>query len=136
MYNLCIEFNFLSEITVKILYAEDDVLTQKVVVHAFIRLGHEITTVDDGQEAIDAVENEKYDLIILDLFMPHKSGFEVVEHIRDVLMLKTPILIISRSHLQESIQKAYTSGADDYILKPFVPEDLVVKATRLFSPCR
>lgn len=120
----------------KILYAEDDVLTQKVVVHAFIRLGHEITTVDDGQEAIDAVENEKYDLIILDLFMPRKSGFEVVEHIRDVLMLKTPILIISRSHLQESIQKAYTSGADDYIVKPFVPEDLVVKATRLFSPCR
>ena len=120
----------------KILYAEDDIIMQKVVVRAFVRLGYEVTTVDDGLEAIDAIGSEEYNLIILDLFMPKKSGFEVVEYIRDELKLSTPILIISRNHLEETIQKAYTAGANDYIVKPFVAEELVVKVTRLLTDYR
>lgn len=120
----------------KILYAEDDVLMQKLIVHALVRLGYEVTTVDDGIEAIEAIDGEEFDLIILDLFMPHKSGFEVVEYIRDEKKLITPILIISRNHLSDTIQKAYTSGANDYVVKPFKPEDLIVKVTRLLKQTR
>ena len=118
----------------KILYAEDDVMMQKLVVHSLIRLGYEVTTVDDGLEAMEAIENEEFDLIILDLFMPKASGFEVVEYIREEL--DTKVLIISRSHLDEAIQKAYTSGADDYIVKPFTPEQMVIKLTKLLAPKR
>jgi two-component system, OmpR family, response regulator len=121
---------------VKILYAEDDILMQKIIVRAFVRLGYEVTTVDDGLEAIEVIQNEDFNLIILDLFMPKKSGFEVVEFIREELKLTTPILIISRNHLEETIQKAYTAGADDYIIKPFQAEDLVVKVTRLLASYR
>jgi DNA-binding response OmpR family regulator len=121
---------------VKILYAEDDIMMQKAVVQALVRLGYEVTTVDDGEEAIEALENEIFDLVILDLFMPKRSGFEVVEAIRDVKKLETPILIISRNHLDETIQKAYTAGANDYIVKPFVPENLIVKITRLLASKR
>jgi DNA-binding response OmpR family regulator len=121
---------------VKILYAEDDVMMQKAVVHALVRLGYEVTTVDDGQEAIDVLECEVFDLIILDLFMPRRSGFEVVEFIRDEKKQNSPILIISRSHLDETIQQAYTAGANDYIVKPFNPEKLIVKITRLLSASR
>ena len=120
----------------KILYAEDDVMMQKLVVHSLIRLGYEVTTVDDGLEAMEAIENEEFDLIILDLFMPKASGFEVVEYIREEKKLDTKVLIISRSHLDEAIQKAYTSGADDYIVKPFTPEQMVIKLTKLLAPKR
>jgi two-component system response regulator VicR len=121
---------------VKILYAEDDIMMQKAIVYALVRLGYEVTTVDDGQEAIDSLAGEEYDLVILDLFMPNRSGFEVVEEMRDVLKLDTPILIISRSNLDETIQKAYTAGANDYIVKPFKPEQLVVKVTKLLASKR
>lgn len=109
---------------------------QKAVVHALVRLGYEVTTVDDGEEAIEVLENETYDLVILDLFMPKRSGFEVVEFIRDVKKMDTPILIISRSHLNDTIQQAYTAGANDYIVKPFDPESLIVKITRLLASKR
>ena len=120
----------------KILYAEDDVMMQKVVVHSLIRLGYEVTTVDDGEEAMEVIDNEEFDLIILDLFMPKASGFEVVEYIRDQKKLDTKVLIISRNHLDDTIQKAYTTGADDYIVKPFTPEQLVIKLTKLLAPKR
>ena len=120
----------------KILYAEDDIMMQKLVVHSLIRLGYEVTTVDDGEEAMEAIENEEFDLIILDLFMPKASGFEVVEYIREDKKLDTKVLIISRSHLDDAIQKAYTAGADDYIVKPFTPEQMVVKLTKLLAPKR
>ena len=109
---------------------------QKAIVHSLVRLGYEVTTVDDGEEAIEVLENETYDLVILDLFMPKKSGFEVVEFIRDVKKMDTPILIISRGHLNDTIQQAYTAGANDYIVKPFNPESLVVKITRLLASKR
>lgn len=120
----------------KILYAEDDVMMQKLVVHSLIRLGYEVTTVDDGIEAMEAIENEEFDLIILDLFMPKASGFEVVEYIREEKKLDTKVLIISRNHLDDAIQKAYTAGADDYIVKPFTPEQMVIKLTKLLAPKR
>jgi CheY-like chemotaxis protein len=121
---------------VKILYAEDDIFMQKLIVHALVRLGYEVTTVDDGLEALEAIESDEFNLIILDLFMPKMSGFEVVEKIRDEKKLKTPILIISRNNLNDTIHRAYTVGANDYIVKPFEPEDLVIKVTRLLAGYR
>lgn len=120
----------------RILYAEDDIMMQKIVVHSLVRLGYEVTTVDDGLEAVETIESEDFDLIILDLFMPKRSGFEVVEYMREELKNSTPVLIISRSHLGEAIQKAYTAGANDFIVKPFQPEELVVKITRMLTDKR
>jgi two-component system, sensor histidine kinase len=116
-----------------ILYAEDDKMMQNVVVHSLVRLGYEVTTVDDGKEAVDAIEQENYDLIILDLFMPKLSGFEVVEIIRDELKNLTPILILSRSHQDEAADKAFRAGANEFIVKPFEPEELIVKITRMLA---
>ena len=108
-------------------------MMQKIVVQALVRLGYEITTVDDGMEALETIKSEEFDLIILDLFMPKKSGFEVVETIREEFRNNTPVLILSRNHLGEAIQKAYTAGANDFIVKPFTPEELVVKITRMLA---
>ena len=53
-------------------YAEDDIMMQKIVVRSLVRLGYELTTVDDGEEAVEVIGTESFDLIILDLFMPKK----------------------------------------------------------------
>lgn len=119
-----------------ILYAEDDRMMQKIVVRALVRLGYEVTTVDDGQEAIEAIKQEEYDLVILDLFMPKLSGYEVVEQMREKLKSNTPVLILSRSHMDDAIHSAYTAGANEYIVKPFQPEELVIKVTRMLTPKR
>jgi DNA-binding response OmpR family regulator len=119
-----------------ILFAEDDRLMQKIVVRALVRLGYEVTTVDDGIEALEAIKQEEYDLVILDLFMPRLSGYEVVEHLREKLKSNIPVLIMSRSHTDDAIHKAYTAGANEYIVKPFMPEELIIKVTRMLAPKR
>ncbi len=117
----------------KILYAEDDEMMQKVVVYALAEQGYELTTVDHGLEAREYIDKEAYDLIILDLFMPKASGFEVVEYIREEKGIDTPILIISRNNLGKAIEKAYTTGANDYISKPFEITDLINKVKDLLQ---
>jgi DNA-binding response OmpR family regulator len=119
-----------------ILYAEDDIMMQKVVVRALVRLGYEVTTVDDGKEAIEVLEQDSFDLIILDLFMPHLSGFEVVDILRHEMNCKTPILILSRNHQDEAIQKAFSYGADEFLVKPFAPEELIIKITKMLASKR
>lgn len=119
-----------------ILLAEDDIMMQKVVVRSLIRLGYEVTTVDDGQEAINALEEEEYDLVILDLFMPRLSGFEVLEMMRNELKSEIPVIILSRTHINDAIQKVLEAGANEYIIKPFEPEELIVKVTRMLASKR
>ncbi|MBN1952295.1 MAG: response regulator transcription factor [Bacteroidales bacterium] len=119
-----------------ILYAEDDIMMQKLVVRSLIRLGYEVTTVDDGQEAVDAISQDPFDLVILDLFMPRLSGFEVLEILRNKLKSDIPVLVLSRSHLEDDMQKVFAAGADDYLVKPFEPEEMIVKVTRMLAPKR
>lgn len=116
-----------------ILYAEDDQLMQKVVVKTLVRFGYEVTTVDDGEEAVETVSQESFDLIILDLFMPRLSGFEVLEIIREKLNCSTPVLILSRSHIDSDMNRVFSAGANDYLQKPFEPEQLIVKVTRMLA---
>jgi DNA-binding response OmpR family regulator len=65
--------------------------------------------------------------------MPRLSGFEVVEIIRKELKNLTPILILSRSHQDEAADKAFRAGANEFIVKPFDPEELIVKITRMLT---
>lgn len=115
----------------KIFYAEDDIMMQKVVIYSLIRLGHEVTTVDNGSEAMDVLQDEDFDFIILDVFMPHASGLDVAKFVRDDLKKSTPIIMLSRSGLEETVNKALEIGVNDYITKPFKPEVLYLKMKKL-----
>jgi DNA-binding response OmpR family regulator len=68
--------------------------------------------------------------------MPRLSGFEVVEVMRNEMKMNTPVLILSRSHLDDTIHQAYTAGANEFLIKTFEPEELVVKVTRMLAPKR
>lgn len=111
----------------RILYAEDDPLMQKVVVYALIKMGHEVTTVDNGKEAIDAVNKEEFGFIILDVFMPAVSGLEVARYIRVDLKSSVPIVMLSRNGTKMIVEEAEEIGVDEYITKPIEPDLLLLK---------
>ncbi len=111
----------------KIFYAEDDSFMQKSIAYSFIRMGHEVVTVDNGKEAIDVLKSETFDFIILDVFMPHLSGVEVAEFVRSELKLKTPILILSRSDEEHLVTQAMEAGVNEYVKKPIEPDFLLLK---------
>lgn len=115
----------------KILIADDDRVIQKLVVYSLVRYDHEVTTVDNGKEAKEVLKEEKFDLVILDILMPKISGIEVLEFIREEVSPELPVIMMSRDHHSSTITKAKTEGADEYITKPFEPDELFLKIKKL-----
>ena len=115
----------------RILYAEDDPMMQKMVVYSLIIMGHEVTTVDNGKEAIDAINTEDYSIIILDVFMPIISGLEVAKHIREERRQDTPIIMLSRNGTEMIMEEAKDIGVNTYITKPIEPDMLLLEIKNL-----
>ena len=111
----------------RILYAEDDPVMQKMIVYSLIKMGHEVTTVDNGKEAIDALKSEDFGFVILDVFMPMVSGLEVAKFIRDDLKKNTPIVMLSRNGTEMIKEEAMDIGVNNYITKPIEPDMLLLE---------
>lgn len=111
----------------KVFYAEDDQMMQKMVAYSLIRMGHEVITVDNGKEAMEILKNETFDFIILDVFMPHISGMEVAKFIRQELKASTPIIMLSRSGAKHLVKQAKELGVDEYLTKPIEADILLLK---------
>lgn len=117
----------------KILYADDDPMMQKYVAYLLIRYGHEVTTVDDGTEALSALNEEEFDLILLDILMPRLSGIEVLQQIRKKYGHQHKIIMVSRNEHFAALKKAIEYGADDFIHKPFEPDKFLLKIKKLIG---
>ncbi|WP_026628840.1 response regulator [Dyadobacter alkalitolerans] len=91
------------------------------------------TMVLNGREAVDALREKKYDLIIMDTRMPEMDGFQAASFARKQLMIQTPILSLSATVLPEEIQQALASGMNDTLSKPFEPEKLHKKIAALLG---
>ena len=109
----------------KILIVEDDEDIQMVEEAYLQAAGFQTTTVADGEEVEDILKKESFDLILLDLMLPGKSGYDVCKEIREKIDI--PILMVTAR--TESIDKirGFGLGADDYIAKPFDPAELVAR---------
>ena len=89
---------------------------------------YDILTATSGIDALEILEDENVDLIILDIMMPEMDGFEVCKRLRDAKKTRDiPILFITASTDEDSIEKAYEVGGTDYITKPFKPKELLAK---------
>lgn len=102
----------------------------------FIKTGLELETwvVDlafDGEEALDLVSSEKYDVIILDLMLPKVSGMEFCRLLRQEMQIHTPILVLTAKGSTEDKVEGLNAGADDYLVKPFVFAELVARIRAL-----
>lgn len=115
----------------KILLIEDDQQICKVIVKYFSDQGAEITSVTDGQTAMELVEKDidKYSLILLDIMLPGSDGFTICRKIRKNSDI--PVVFITAKGREEDILHGYALGCDDYIVKPFLLSALYAKCCAL-----
>lgn len=109
----------------KILVVEDDLSLSDVIAFTLRRAGFEILTAYDGLAALTTWEQQRPDLLVLDLNLPKLDGLDVCRRVR--LIDKTPIIMLSARSGDEAVVKGLELGADDYIVKPFSPSQLVAR---------
>jgi two-component system, OmpR family, response regulator VicR len=116
----------------KILICEDDLMTLKALDHKLKNEGYETLTALDGKQAIEMLNTHKeIDMLLTDLHMPLISGLELITHVRNEMKSYMPIVMLTRVGLEDTVLHAFELGADDYITKPFSPEELSLRIKRL-----
>jgi len=115
-----------------ILIAEDDELILKTIEHKLVKEGHEVILTRNGKDAIETLQNEPVDLAITDIMMPFASGIEILSAIKS-MDKKIPVIILSSMGQEEVILNAFDLGAADFIVKPFSPNELMLRIKR-FTP--
>ncbi|AXT18328.1 response regulator [Flavobacteriaceae bacterium AU392] len=117
----------------KIVLAEDNSTLSLLLKFRLEKEGYELLIAVDGKEAIELIETHNPDLILTDVMMPFVSGLEVISHLRNKLEKDTPIIVFSSAGQEEMILKAFSLGANDFMGKPFSPNELVIRVKRLLS---
>jgi len=110
----------------KVLLAEDDLSLGYVIKDNLADAGYEVILCPDGQAAIDKFSRDQFDICLLDVMMPNKDGFAVAKKIRqqsDII----PILFLTAKSLEEDKIRGFETGADDYIIKPFSMQELLMR---------
>ena len=118
----------------KILFADDEAKIRETVNDYFTAKGVEVHLAEDGGKAVELVEENEYDLIILDVMMPVLNGLEACRRISKIT--KAPILFLSALGEERDLLGGYSSGADDYIVKPFPLSVLFEKSQRMIRRYR
>lgn len=115
-----------------ILLLEDDLTLSETVVEYFQDQGFDIDFVYDGEEALSFIYEKNYDLLLLDVNVPNKNGFEVLKEIRSEGN-KTPAIFITSLNSMESLEEGFQSGCDDYIRKPFELKELLLRVQTILK---
>lgn len=115
----------------KILIAEDDLMTLKTMEFRLIKEGYSVIACPDGRVALQKIESENPDIIISDIMMPYFTGLDITNKVKIEWKLTIPIIILSAAGLEKTALEAFDLGADDFITKPFSPSELIVRVKRL-----
>ena len=115
-----------------ILVAEDDIMMRKTIEFRLKKDGYAVCTVPDGREALQKINESDWDLIITDVMMPFVSGLEIISVAKNKHQ-KIPIIVLSAMGQENIVLEAFQLGADDYITKPFSPNELSMRVKR-FMP--
>ncbi len=117
-----------------ILVADDEPNIVISLEYLLKREGYTVVVARDGQEALDAIAAHRPDLVLLDVMMPVKTGFEVCQEVRASDTLQhTKILMLTAKGRDTDMTKGLALGADDYMTKPFSTHDLVQKVADMLS---
>lgn len=114
----------------RILIAEDDRELRQLFAHVLSRNGYTVVGVSNGEEALAAMENSFYDLIISDIMMPKMDGYELVRSIRDAGMT-TPIMMITAKDAFDDMRQGFLSGSDDFMVKPVNVNEMLLRVSAL-----
>lgn len=117
----------------RVLLAEDDKFISRAYQDGLKRAGFDVVSAVDGQEAVDKAKTDKPDIILLDLIMPVKNGFEALEEIKqNEETKKIPVIILSNLGQDSDIQKGKNLGAADYLIKSNFSMNEVIKKIEQF----
>ena len=112
----------------RVLVVEDEADIRRLVSIKLKGAGYEVSTANDGEEGLAAAVRDKPDLLVSDVMMPKKDGYTMVREVRDALGSEAPVVIMLTSRGQDSdVATGLDSGADDYIVKPFAPRELIAR---------
>ncbi len=114
----------------KILIAEDDAELRQLFSHVLTKHGYTVTGVAGGQQALDALEAEYFDLILSDVMMPVMDGYELVRQLRQC-GISTPVLMITAKGEFDDMRLGFQSGVDDYMVKPINVNEMVLRVGAL-----
>lgn len=106
----------------RILVVEDEVMINELIVENLKLVGHKCISAFDGEKALEIINSNLLDLIILDVMLPKRSGFDIIKEISNVPV----IFLTAKSDLSDRL-KGLSLGADDYILKPFEMPELLAR---------
>jgi CheY-like chemotaxis protein len=117
-----------------VLICDDDPLIAELLSHRLAGRGYRVGVAADGQEALASVAREAPDAILLDAMMPMVDGTEVLRRIRaDPAFSGTRIIMLTARKQERDIVEALELGADDFVVKPFIPEELLSRLARLLA---
>ncbi len=114
----------------KILIAEDDRELRRLFAHVLMKHSFAVKEVANGQEALDALENEYFDLIISDIMMPVLDGYALVKALREAGNT-IPVLMITARDAFDDMRQGFQSGTDDYMVKPVNVNEMVLRVQAL-----
>ena len=114
----------------KVLIAEDDKELRQMFSHVLSRQGYTVIGVSNGQEALDALDAEYYDIIISDIMMPVLDGYELVHQLRNSGS-NIPVLMITAKDAFDDMRMGFQSGVDDYMVKPVNVNEMVLRVQAL-----
>jgi two-component system OmpR family response regulator len=115
---------------VRILLAEDDADTAAYVERGLIELGHSVTCVFDGEDAMHLAATENFELLVLDRMLPSLEGVEVVRRLRAATVRMPVLLLTAKGGIADRVA-GLEAGADDYLVKPFALSELVARINAL-----
>jgi two-component system alkaline phosphatase synthesis response regulator PhoP len=118
----------------KILTVDDEKHIVRLIQVNLERHGYEVVTAYDGREALQKVDEERPDLVILDVMMPYMDGFEVLQNLkRNPGTRDIPVIMLTAKAQDADVFKGWQSGVDCYLTKPFNPMELISFVQRIFK---
>ena len=131
---MCVQPRVSSE---SILVVDDEPDIIALVAYHLARSGYRVSTAATGAEALQAARDEQPALVVLDLMLPELSGFQVLERMRaDAVLADVPVLMLTARRGEPDRVQGLSLGADDYLVKPFSPQELVLRVRNILRRAR
>jgi DNA-binding response OmpR family regulator len=117
-----------------VLVADDEEDIRALVAFRLERAGYEVITAADGEEALTLATTRLPDLVVLDMMMPKATGLEVTRSLRELDETKEiPVILLTARAQEADVARGFEAGADDYVKKPFSPQDLQLRVQTLLE---
>ena len=115
----------------KVLLIEDDLLLLKTLEFKLKKEGFEVEIAKNGYDALESLKDSIPDLIVTDIMMPFVNALEIISMLRNEMMSNVIIIVLSAAGLEKVVLEAFELGADDFISKPFSPNELIMRIKKL-----